>query len=192
MVGCYGTEAAGLEYQASYPKSILPHKGGRDRGQSQPENKKTLWRSSLIVFIYVGRVLPYGASKTGNPLNCVRRNPPSYFGQKCARYIQNKSIVFKSSLCDTISSLHKPQVIIILYVLYSTVLLLPPLRFHCVGGFWDRTQDSCVFVIGSQTLQPLGYVSSTLHIIILVGISRRQVEKVELLECLWTCKQGCE
>jgi hypothetical protein len=26
----------------------------------------------------------------------------------------------------------------VLYVLYSTT---PPLRFHCVGGCWDRTQD---------------------------------------------------
>ncbi len=27
------------------------------------------------------------------------------------------------------------------YVLYSTLLHLPPLRFHCVGGCWDRTMD---------------------------------------------------
>jgi hypothetical protein len=27
-----------------------------------------------------------------------------------------------------------------MYVLYSTVLHLPPLRFRCVGGCWDRTQ----------------------------------------------------
>ncbi len=32
------------------------------------------------------------------------------------------------------------------YVLYST---LPPLRFRCVGGCWDRTQDCCDFGIGS-------------------------------------------
>jgi hypothetical protein len=37
-------------------------------------------------------------------------------------------------------------------VLYSTLLHLPPLRFHCVGRCWDRTQDSCDFGIGSQTL----------------------------------------
>jgi hypothetical protein len=34
----------------------------------------------------------------------------------------------------------------------STLLLLPPLRFHCVGGCWDRTQDSCDYGIGCQTL----------------------------------------
>jgi hypothetical protein len=34
----------------------------------------------------------------------------------------------------------------------STLLHLPPLRFHCVGGCWDRTQDCCDFGIDSQTL----------------------------------------
>ncbi len=34
--------------------------------------------------------------------------------------------------------------IFFMYVLYSTLLHLPPLRFRCVfGGCWDRTQDSC-------------------------------------------------
>jgi hypothetical protein len=42
------------------------------------------------------------------------------------------------------------------YVLYSALLHLPPLKFHCVGGCWDRTQDCCVFGIGGQTLEPLG------------------------------------
>ncbi len=27
------------------------------------------------------------------------------------------------------------------FVLYSTLLHLPPLRFHCADGCWDRTQD---------------------------------------------------
>ncbi len=38
------------------------------------------------------------------------------------------------------------------YVRYSTLLHLPPLRFHCVGGCSDRTQDCCDFGIDSQTL----------------------------------------
>ncbi len=37
-------------------------------------------------------------------------------------------------------------------VSYSTLLNLPPLRLHCVGGCWDRTQDCCNFGIDSQTL----------------------------------------
>jgi hypothetical protein len=39
----------------------------------------------------------------------------------------------------------------IFYVLYSTMLHLPPLRFNCVGDCWDRTQDCCDFVICRQT-----------------------------------------
>ncbi len=38
------------------------------------------------------------------------------------------------------------------FIRYSTLLHLPPLRFHCVGGCWDRTQDCCNFGIDSQTL----------------------------------------
>jgi hypothetical protein len=40
----------------------------------------------------------------------------------------------------------------IFFVLYSTLLHLPPLRFHCADGLWDRTQDRCNWCIGSQTL----------------------------------------
>jgi hypothetical protein len=40
----------------------------------------------------------------------------------------------------------------LLFLRYSTLLLLPPLRFYCVGGCWDRTQDGCDVDIDSQTL----------------------------------------
>jgi hypothetical protein len=40
------------------------------------------------------------------------------------------------------------------YVRYSTLLHLPPLRFHCVKGCWDLTQDYCDFGIDSHTLYP--------------------------------------
>ncbi len=46
--------------------------------------------------------------------------------------------------------------ILLFFVLYSTLLHLPPLRFHCVEGCWDRTQEWCNFGIGSQTLKPIG------------------------------------
>ncbi len=46
-------------------------------------------------------------------------------------------------------------------ILYSTLLHLPPLRFHYVGGCWDRTQDSCDFGIVCQTLLP---VATRLHL----------------------------
>ncbi len=38
------------------------------------------------------------------------------------------------------------------YVLNSTLLHLPPLRFHRGGDCWDRTQDCCDSGIDSQTL----------------------------------------
>ncbi len=37
------------------------------------------------------------------------------------------------------------------FILYSALLHLPPLRFHCADGCWDRTQDRCNWCIGSQT-----------------------------------------
>ncbi len=40
----------------------------------------------------------------------------------------------------------------IFFVQYSALLHLPPLRFHCADGCWDRTQDRCIWCIGSQTL----------------------------------------
>jgi hypothetical protein len=39
-----------------------------------------------------------------------------------------------------------------LFVQYSALLHLAPLRFHCTHGCWDRTQDRCNLCIGSQTL----------------------------------------
>jgi hypothetical protein len=42
--------------------------------------------------------------------------------------------------------------IFFMYALYSTLLHLPSLRFHCVGGCWDRTQDNFDFGIGCQML----------------------------------------
>jgi hypothetical protein len=35
---------------------------------------------------------------------------------------------------------------------HSALLHLPPLRFHCADGCWDRTQDRCNWCIDSQTL----------------------------------------
>jgi hypothetical protein len=44
------------------------------------------------------------------------------------------------------------DIFFIFSVLYSTLLHLPPHRFHCVGGCWDRTQDSCDFGIGCPSI----------------------------------------
>jgi hypothetical protein len=38
-----------------------------------------------------------------------------------------------------VSALYLDFLNIYFYVHYSTLLILPPLSFHCVGGCWDRT-----------------------------------------------------
>jgi hypothetical protein len=48
---------------------------------------------------------------------------------------------------------HLPSFWLFFYVLYSTLLHLLPVKFHCVGGCWDRIQDCCDF--GIQTLLPI-------------------------------------
>ncbi len=51
------------------------------------------------------------------------------------------------------STLHlKKLIFIFLFVLYYALFHLPPLRFHCADGCWDRTQHRCNLCIGSQTL----------------------------------------
>jgi hypothetical protein len=44
------------------------------------------------------------------------------------------------------------------FVQYSALLHLPPLRFHCADGCWDRTQDRCNLCIGSQSLAEQYYM----------------------------------
>jgi hypothetical protein len=41
-------------------------------------------------------------------------------------------------------------------MLFSTVSSAA-IRFHCVGGCWDRIQDCCDFAIDSQTLYLIHY-----------------------------------
>ncbi len=67
---------------------------------------------------------------------------------------------------------------------YSILLHLPPLRFHCVGGCWDLTQDICDYSIGCQTLdlfhirQNLIHYSARFHppLVILLILNCTQVE----------------
>jgi hypothetical protein len=60
-------------------------------------------------------------------------------------WVQPSLMKYKDKLRSTFFSIY-----------LSTLMHLPPLRFHCVGGCWDRTQDCCDIGIGSQTLWPLG------------------------------------
>ncbi len=55
----------------------------------------------------------------------------------------------------------------ILSVYHIQHCFLPPLRFHCVRGCWDRTKDCCDFGTGSQTLWPLEFYFSKVPIAVL-------------------------
>ncbi len=61
-------------------------------------------------------------------------------------------LFWKCPFSSNVYILYTKRGIFSLYVRYSTMLHLPPFRFHCVGGCWDRTQDCCDFGIDSQTL----------------------------------------
>ncbi len=66
-----------------------------------------------------------------------------------------------SSLYITQQKLHITKIIKtsidlrFLKVLYSTLLHLPPLKFHYVGGWYDLTQDCCKVCIVSQRINHL-------------------------------------
>jgi hypothetical protein len=68
-----------------------------------------------------------------------------FVAYECEAKIHEKSRAYRIRI-------RKIFLIFSMYVLHSTLLHLPPLRFHCVGGCWDRTQDSCDCGIGCQTL----------------------------------------
>ena len=52
-------------------------------------------------------------------------------------------------MCKVTSHQHVQGNIALMYILYSTLLYLPPLRFHCVGGCWDEAQDCGDFGSGT-------------------------------------------
>jgi hypothetical protein len=41
-------------------------------------------------------------------------------------------------------------------LLYSPLLYLPPLRFHCVGGCWDQTQGAGILEQSMGASNPVG------------------------------------
>ncbi len=72
----------------------------------------------------------------------------------CTHYKAREDVylVAYSEVCVRIS-FFKGRFFCIFLVLYLDLLHLPPLRFHSVGGCWDRTQDSCDFVCVCCNLQ---------------------------------------
>ncbi len=76
----------------------------------------------------------------------------------------------------------------IFYILYSSLLHLRPLKFHCVGGCWDRTQDCCDFGIGSIFNLSNKYICSQ-------KLARKYAQKIaidiELHYCTAACRDCC-
>jgi len=80
------------------------------------------------------------------------------------------------------------------YVLYATLLHLPPLRFQCVGGCWDRTQDcTCLHYRGVYCSwrclpQGLSCIWTCLHYRGMCCFWR--CLHYRGLSCIWACLHG--
>jgi hypothetical protein len=93
------------------------------------------------------------------PYSCVASSYISYYFQS---FFCSMLLLFFFRFAFHLSSFLIWESVILIFLnrgvfeffcfLYLTLLHLPPLRFRCVGGCWDRTQDCCDFGIGSQTL----------------------------------------
>jgi hypothetical protein len=57
------------------------------------------------------------------------------------------SVYAFSVQCSVIYNIFGGDFILIFFVLYSTLLHLPPLKFHCVVGCWDRTVATCALAV---------------------------------------------
>ncbi len=76
-----------------------------------------------------------------NEINSTRKFP--YFFENICEKLLQKEYAFLGG---------GGGFVLILFLKHSALLHLPPLRFHCADGCWDRTQDRCILCIGSQTL----------------------------------------
>ncbi len=120
----------------------------RDRPNSLPFNQlplclvaasvyiSTCWLSGLPFVVCTHFSLPL-------LLSCFRLLCAIYNVVIYCRHLQFTTwtnIIFKGGFFGIIS----------LYVRYSTLLPLPPLRFHCVGGCRDLTQNCCDFALTAR------------------------------------------
>jgi hypothetical protein len=98
---------------------------------------------------------------------CIQRQCFIYTETTCiykAKWKIKRSSHQISYILDKISAWYRLMALISIHIncflvvrlklssFFSTLFHLPPLRSHCVGGCWNRTQDSCDYCIGSQTL----------------------------------------
>jgi hypothetical protein len=101
-------------------------------------------------------------SGSGRPINKHADPPdPDSVPQHCLSVSMAVHIISLKPVCSRIKHLNR-DLFGFFYILYST---MPPLRFHCVGGCWDRIQDCCDFGISCQTFLPLDLNHSRLDLI---------------------------
>ncbi len=113
----------------------------------------SIWRTTglkliygLIGLVWVGLVWPPAADLRNSP--CCRsptlsRSYPTF--RRNFSPWDTSPVKILHIIIDAIKviEIHNRGIfwIFAFYVLYSILLHLPPLRFHCVGGCCDRTQD---------------------------------------------------
>ncbi len=71
-----------------------------------------------------------------------------------------------------------------IYVLYSTLFHMPTLRFHCVGGCWDRTENCCDFLHWQS-----GALTTRLDLIQISARSHTTVSARSHPHCIFGCSQ---
>jgi hypothetical protein len=73
---------------------------------------------------------------------------PSIAGPHTRQLLSEQCVL----LCNVILLFLKGDFFDFFFEFTLSLLHLSPLRFHCVGGCWDRHQDCCDFGIDSQTV----------------------------------------
>ncbi len=118
----------------------VPNHGKKVKANAQIPVEKEV----MIIQIMTKSTLPQGQIKKEETMRKkkAQRNANSIKRTFCASlgyiWLLRENTIKKSSF--------------FFFVLYSALLHLPPLRFHCADRCWDRTQDRCNWCIGSQTL----------------------------------------
>jgi hypothetical protein len=111
---------------------------------------------SLFAYLYVFYLAPGEIKYTYMYREIPRINCLGKISKPKEKNDNNSSFAM---CCESIGGIYKEHKKTSFHRRISTLLHLPPLNFHCVGGCWDQTQDSCNFSIGTQTLKPIGYGS---------------------------------
>jgi hypothetical protein len=119
-----------LQYLTPYTSILLSH-----------------FRRGIIVYIKHQSACPF--VRIGSPHLLPRKGvllPPSTQVRGRHTHVRGRRILNSDEETNTLMFFFFRTTV------YSALFHLPPLRFHCADGCWDRTQDRCNWCIGSQTL----------------------------------------